>query len=380
MTKLEKRIVDFIMDHMILIAFLLVSVFGVLARLPMRDFVSDDAFYCLLPWYEEIRGNGLKAAVGNYNFCYQFLIYLLTMLPIDPLHAYKLLSCLFDYLLAGVCAVVVYSCTEKKQYSLFVYCAVLFSPAVIINSALWAQCDSIYVFFILCGLYLLMKERPLFAMCCFGVSLAFKLQAVFVFPALMMLYVITKKFSVLNFLMIPLMMIVISLPMVFWGRSLRELYQVYYGQTVIYPQIAINYPSLYSLIGAECYEVLRDYAILLTITVLGVLLVFLYSQRIQVSKKNLVILLFLSAFTCVLLLPAMHDRYGYAYEILAWILVFLVPKTLPLCVGLQLLSMQTYSVFLFNGKINLPVLGYVNIVIYFLYLFILLKELKQERK
>ena len=366
MTKLEKRIVDFIMDHMILIAFLLVSVFGVLARLPMRDFVSDDAFYCLLPWYEEIRSNGLKAAVGNYNFCYQFLIYLLTMLPIDPLHAYKLLSCLFDYLLAGACAVVVYSCTEKKQYSLFVYCAVLFSPAVIINSALWAQCDSIYVFFILCGLYLLMRERPFFAMCCFGVSLAFKLQAVFVFPALMMLYVITKKFSVLNFLMIPLMMIVISLPMVFWGRSLRELYQVYYGQTVIYPQIAINYPSLYSLIGAECYEVLRDYAILLTITVLGVLLVFLYSQRIQVSKKNLVILLFLSAFTCVLLLPAMHDRYGYAYEILAWILVFLVPKTLSLCVGLQMLSMQTYSVFLFNGKINLPVLGYVNIVIYFL--------------
>lgn len=380
MTKLEKRIVDFIMDHMILIAFFLVSVIGVLARLPMRDFVSGDASYYLLPWYDDISREGLGVAVGNYNFLYQFLIYLMTKLPIEPLYAYKLLSCLFDYLLSGVCALVVYSLTGKKQFSLFAYCAVLLSPVVALNSALWAQCDSIYVFFAVGGLFLLIKDLPFFAMCCFGMSLAFKLQAVFVFPALIMLYLITKRFSVLNFLMIPLTMIVISLPMVCWGRSLMELLEVYLEQTTTYTLIAINYPSLFSLIGGESYEVLRSYAILLTITALGLLLVYLSCQKIEMTNKNMVILLFVSAFTCVLLLPAMHERYGYVYEILAWILVFLVPKTLPLCIGLQLLSVQTYSHFLFRTEINLTALGYANIAIYFIYLWILLKEMKRETR
>lgn len=380
MTKLEKRIVDFITDHMILIAFLLVSVFGALARLPMRDFPSGDALGCLLPWYDEISCKGLKVAVGNYNFPYQFVIYLLTKLPIEPLYAYKLLSGVFDYLLAGVCALIVYSCTEKREFSLFAYCAVLLSPVVVLNSSAWAQCDSIYVFFSMCGLYLLMKDRPFFAMCCFGMSLAFKLQAVFVFPALIMLYVMTKKFSIANFLMIPLVMIVISLPMVHWGRSLTELYEVYLGQTATYPQIVMNYPSLYSLVGGDTYWVLKRYAILLAITALGVLLVYLICQKIRVTKKNIVILLFLSAFTCVLLLPSMHERYGYAYEILAWILVFLVPKTAPLCIGLQLLSIQTYSHCLFRTEINLTALGYANIALYLVYLWILLKEMKQESR
>lgn len=380
MTKQEKRIVGFIMDHMILIAFVLVSVIGVLARLPMRDFVSGDSGYYLLPWYDEIASKGLWVAVGNYNFLYQSLIYLMTKLPMEPLYAYKLLSCLFDYLLSGVCALVVYSLTGKKQYSLFAYCAVLLSPVVTINSALWAQCDSIYVFFIVCGLYLLMKERTLFAMCCFGMSLAFKLQAVFVFPALIMLYLITKRFSVLDFLMIPLTMIVISLPMVFWGRSLMELLEVYLEQTTTYTMIAINYPSLFSLVGGESYGVLKDYAILLAITALGLLLVFVSGQKIEMTNENMVILLFLSAFTCVLLLPAMHERYGYVYEILAWILVFLVPKTLPLCIGLQLLSVRTYSSFLFQTGINLAALGYANIAIYVIYLWILLKEMKKETR
>lgn len=380
MTKLEKRIVDFIMDHMILIAFLLVSAFGVLARLPMRDFPSRDALNCLLPWYDEISCKGLKVAVGNYNFPYQFVIYLMTKLPLEPLYAYKLLSSVFDYLLAGVCGLIVYSCTGQKRFSLFAYCAVLLSPVVVFNSALWSQCDSIYVFFIMCGLFLLMKERPFFAMCCFGMSLAFKLQAVFVFPALIMLYLLTKKFSVLNFLMIPLTMIAISLPMVHWGRSLSELFEVYFGQTIIYSIITMNYPSLYSLIGGDSYWMLKDYAILITVTALGLLLVYLSSQKIQMTKKNMVILLFLSAFTCVLLLPAMHERYGYAYEILAWILVCLVPKTAPLCIGLQLLSIQTYSQYLFQTEINLTALGYANIAIYFLYLYILLREMKRESR
>lgn len=39
---------------------------------------------------------------------YQFLIAIMTYLPFLPLHSYKIISCVFDYFLAGMTAWTVY--------------------------------------------------------------------------------------------------------------------------------------------------------------------------------------------------------------------------------------------------------------------------------
>lgn len=373
--------IDFITRHLVPIAFLAVTIIGILIRIPLRHFISGDAKDFLLPWYDEILKNGIGNQVGNYNFTYQFLILIFTKLPIKPLYAYKLLSEAFDLLLALVSALLVYTCSGNKHFSLFAYCAVLLSPVVILNSAAWAQCDSIYVFFLLCGLYLLLKEKFRSAMFCFGLSLAFKLQAVFFFPALLILYIMKKRFSALNFLLIPMAMVFISLPMLFVGRSLQELFGVYAMQAGQYHSMTMNYPSFFCVLSAKDYEMFAGVAILFTITALGILLFFIVWQKIEMTRENTVMLLFLSAFTCVLFLPAMHERYGYSYEILAWILMILVPKTAPLCIGLQLLTLRTYSTYLFGANINLTVLAFCNVILYGLYVFLLLKEmLKNSQK
>lgn len=216
-------------------------------------------------------------------------------------------------------------------------------------------------------------------MFCFGLSLAFKLQAVFFFPALVLIYLLKKNFSVVKFLLIPLAVVIVSSPMLLAGRSILELLQVYIGQTVEYSEMAMNYPSFYCLLRANDYGMFSKPAILFAVTGLGALLFYVAYHRVDMTKENMVMLLFLSAFTCVLFLPAMHERYGYPYEILAWILVFLVPKTAPLCVGLQLLSLRTYSCYLFGTEINLTALALANLVIYLSYVFILLKEMRRER-
>lgn len=379
MTKLEERIADFIMDHFTMIAYLTVTAIGILVRVPMRGFVSADARVYLLPWYEEIRASGIAQQVGNYNLPYQLAIFLMTKLPIAPLYGYKLLSCVFDLLLASICVAVMWELfpEKKKHASLLVYCAVLISPVVVLNSAAWAQCDSIYVFFALCGVYLLMKDRTGLSMFCFGLSLAFKLQAVFFFPALIMIYFMKRNFSASRFLLIPLAMVVVSVPMLFAGRSPLELLRVYVGQTREWPMMANNYPSLYLLFGGENYDLLAKPAILFTVTGLGALFYYIACNRVKMTKENMVMLLFLCAYTCVLFLPAMHERYGYPYEILAWILVFLVPKTAPLCIGLQLMTLRTYSTFLFNTGINLTALAWGNVAIYVLYVILLLKEMRR---
>lgn len=375
MTKIERQIADYIASHLISVAFVVVTVLGILIRIPLRYQISGDAGVFLLPWYETILENGIESPVGNYNLPYQFAIYIMTKLPLKPLYAYKLLSCGFDLLLAAICALLIFKITRKWDRTLLGYCAVLLSPVVILNSAAWAQCDSIYVFFAMCGVYLLLEDKPLFSMLCFGVSLAFKLQAVFFFPALFILYFVKRRFSALHFLAIPLGAVVISLPMLFAGRSLLELVQVYVEQTVTYPNMTMNYPSLYCLFEADNYQIYSKFAILFSIAVLGVLFFYVVYHRIEMTKENTVMLLFLCVFTCVLFLPAMHERYGYPYEILAWILVFLVPCTTPLCIGLQLLTLRTYSAYLFDAQINLTALAYANLILYCLYVYLLLKKM-----
>lgn len=378
MTKIERRLFDFVSKHLTVIAFIIITVLGVVIRIIPRDFVSGDARGFLLPWYEKILENGVSCQVGDYNFTYQLAILLLTKLPLKPLYAYKLLSCIFDFLLAGISSLLVYDFSRKTHLSLYAYCAVLLSPLVVMNSSVWAQCDSIYVFFAMVAAYMMMKDRPLWAMVFFGLSLAFKLQVVFLFPALCILYVVKRNFSALHFLCIPAAMVAISLPMLLVGRNLSELYGNYLAQAGRYPRMYMNYPSFYCVFRVNDYNMFSTVAILFTIVALGLLAFWIVYNKIAFTRKSTVILFFLSAFTCVLFFPAMHERYGYSYEILACILAFMLPGTTPLCIGLQLLSIRTYSAYLFGASINLDILAFVNLFIYFAYLYILLKEMRLE--
>lgn len=90
--KADRRLPDLII--------FLVTVMGLLIRFSLLEVVSGDAEAFLLPWHDIIRNNGLYEQVGDYNLLYQFLIWVMTKVPIPPLYAYKTLSCLGDLLLA----------------------------------------------------------------------------------------------------------------------------------------------------------------------------------------------------------------------------------------------------------------------------------------
>lgn len=99
------------------------------------DFRTSDYNKHLSTWYNEISNMGgltaLREQVGNYGILYQFLICLMTYLPISSLAAYKLLSLVFDILLAVVCGAFVYQLTEGEDrehrylMALAAYCATL---------------------------------------------------------------------------------------------------------------------------------------------------------------------------------------------------------------------------------------------------------------
>ena len=66
----------------------------------------------MLPWWNQIEQGGitsLAAQIGNYNIPYQIMIYIMTLFPFGPLLSYKILSVIFDFLLAAGAALLVYS-------------------------------------------------------------------------------------------------------------------------------------------------------------------------------------------------------------------------------------------------------------------------------
>ena len=99
----EQKLLAFLEKHLLLIVMVAATAAALYLRYAVRDYVSGDAYYYLLPWYEKMKNvgfAGLAQPVGDYNILYQFFIAIFTYLPMEALHAYKLFSVIFDVLLA----------------------------------------------------------------------------------------------------------------------------------------------------------------------------------------------------------------------------------------------------------------------------------------
>lgn len=382
----EKKFLEWVQKHIFVIFLIFVTIISGVLRYSVKDFVSRDFKIYLLPWYEKIQKNGGLAAldtnVGNYNMLFQFLVALLTYFPINPLTGYKLLSCLFDYGLAGAMAALVHYVSEKdkKWNAGLAYTLSILSPIVFLNSSLWAQCDVIYTFFVVLSLLFFMQEKYVKCFIFLGIAFAFKLQTAFVLPAFLFVYFVKKKFSILHFGIIPVVMCVTSIPNVIMGRKWTDVFTIYMKQTGEYPAVYMNYPTFWTTLisydEVANFDMFKTYAVLFTLVILAVSMLILFKEMKDVSVKHILYYAFLFSYTCILFLPSMHERYGFVYEMLAIGIVFLNKKTIPLLLSLTCLSLYTYGAYLYSSDINIGILSVVNIVTYLVYWYLLWKDMK----
>ena len=391
MIQLEKKAIQWIEEYIVVLFLVIVSALGLLVRKSVFDFVSLDALGYLLDWYAEIDALGgvkaLSTQVGNYNVLYQLLVVIMTYLPIEPLHACKVFPVLFDYLLgiAGGELAVLLICNDnsekrKKQLTFaLTYAIIILSPIVSLNSGAWGQCDSIYTFFLVAGLVCLVKEKNIAAFVFFGFSFAAKLQMVFVLPFLIMLYFLEKKFSILHFLIIPLVAFLVSLPAVIARKDIWIFLEVYLGQTKEFELMSMNIPNLWVLAGGD-FSYMQHFAILLTIGILGTALFYMmmkkHSLAATISKVELACW---SVWTCAMFLPAMHERYAYVAEILFLVLVVYNLRRYGLiCFVAQMATIMTYGSYLWGNAINHQFIGICYVLAYCGYTYIVFNRKKED--
>lgn len=390
--KLEKMLIHWLIKIKDELFLACVCVLGLLVRLVGYQYVSSDMSWFLWGWFQYIAENGhvksLSEQVGNYNVLYQTLISFMSYSSIDSMYLYKSLSVFFDFALAFLVALFFVTVLGKKRFGKefsFVCAAVLFLPTVIMDSAFWGQCDSIYTFFVIATLFAMYKQRYKTAFVMLGIAFAFKLQTIFVVPFILLYYVYLMQkeangnslddvngndgvhprcFSIFYFL--------ISI-VVFWasgivayinGRELLAPFKAYFAQTEVYDNMWLNVPSFYMLMGDD-YAALKKFAVLITVFLCGVMMyAVLCGYKNLDSFEAYINTAGWFVWTCVLFLPAMHERYTYILDILLVLLAFVNRRYLKyLCVSVAI-STMTYGNFLFfTGETTLWY-GIVYLVLY----------------
>lgn len=387
----EEKCPSFVRKHYFVIFGLLYFVLGVIIRIEFMDQQSGDAEFFLLPWYKEIKEGGgfdyLGTQVGDYNILYQTVIAALTYLPIKDLHAYKIFSCIFDVFLSVLAAYIVYNFApkRKKLAATAAFGAFFLCPLVFINSSWWAQCDAIYTFFGIAALYLLARNRTMFSLIIYGIAFAFKLQAIFLMPVFLFVIFCRKKWQFVYFLFIPVVMVILSIPGIIAGRSVMDVFTVYFNQTGTYAELDLNYPSVWAvpadvvyaidgIAGKELvsqeqiYHIFKYPAVLTAVVVLAVHMLKWMRRKVEFSAINIFRMGFLLNYTCVIFLPGMHERYGFCYEMLGLILAFVDRKAIKPLLIIQGITLFDYIVYFTNFRyVPMSVLLVGNLIAYIMY-------------
>ncbi len=332
----------------------------VLALLMRKDLLpihSADYTVYLSPWYDFIKSHGgilaLKYNFSNYNESYLYLLIIATLLPLSKITAIKSISIFFDLVLAGLVYLLVRNKYGKSYLPIFAALVVLFLPTVFINSSLWAQSDSIYTTFSLAGLTFLLCKKQFWACVFFGVAFAFKLQAIFLFPLLFVLWM-AEEIRLRYFFLLPLVYVVVLLPAYLLGRNFVDMLTLYLTQAG-YPSssLSLSAPTVFQLIPVPKQQLIpwNHAGIVLT---LGIVLIL--SFVILASKKkmtNEIILKLALAFVLIVpfFLPEMHERYFYLADVLSLVYAFYFPKYFYVPIAVQLCSLESYMPFLMQTTV-----------------------------
>lgn len=365
-TEFEIRMIDFMKRHFGVILLVIITIFALVLRYKMRDFQSNDFINCLSNWYEYLKTVGLRntfasGGIGDYNCPYVILLWVLTKIPVSSLFMIKLISVVFDFGLAIVSALVVRRIMSSKKVdrkkrtfsTIVTYSIIILLPTIMLNSALWAQCDAIYAFFVVFSIYFLLGKRYTLSFILLGCAFAFKLQFIFVLPIYLLVYLKNKEFSVLNFLLIPTMLIVLSLPALLCGFPFIKIFEIYFLQIGEYKFLTMNMFNIYQVFDGT-YEYMSLVGYSLCVAIFGVLFYYVMRFYKKVETFQMITLMLFSVLVCVCFLPSMHERYAYMAIVLAVIYFVVGNGSVLILVLMEGLSLLAYCAYLFE----IPVSGY----------------------
>ena len=341
---------------------------GMLMRNKLMPHTSRDMEIFLQKWFDYFREHGgfrsVGDDIGDYTPMYYYFLAFLTYFKTDsPQTGIKILSIIFDFITA-IYAMWIVEIKEKDSHiPLIAFTAVFCLPTVVMNSAAWGQCDVIYSCFLIMCLYYMLKGKDKVAMIMFGISFAFKLQAIF-FAPFIGIALFKKKIRPLNILWIPAVYVISIIHATIAGGDFMRLLTVYFRQSGQYDSLCMSLPNLWALWEDVENELLGPAGIFFAgACVVTVMYYYITRKELKLTHYTMVALAMISSFVVPFVLPHMHERYFYLSEVMFVIFAFSYRKKLWLIFTSQFCSVQALSGYLLGkGSIDRRILLFVEIV------------------
>jgi len=323
---------------------LILIILGIIIKLILLPVKTGDSVY-FLAWINFIKTNGyfssLKYGFYDYSPPYIYILIIISKIGLNPLYSIKIVSIAFEYLAAYYIGKITLLKYKSNITSWIALAVIPILPTVLLNSSYLSQCDSIYSAFALGSVFFMLKKQQLLAVLFLGISISFKMQAVMLLPFFFIM-MLRKKIYWYYFLIIPMVFIFSLLPAWLYGRTLKELLNIYISQTDHFHFLTMNFPNLYIWISNEYYQSVKLAGMVFTA-------IFTLFTGYWISKIKTVFTLelwvklaFLSSIVIPFILPGMHERYMFLGDILGVLYYLVVRKNIHFPIGIILVSFYSY--------------------------------------
>lgn len=362
---------------------------------------------CFHAWSRMIYNDGFanfytSKAFTDYPPGYMYILYLIGFL----INTFKLETHTIYILLKIpaiicdiLCGYLIYKLAKEKfseKLSLMLVSTFMLNPAIITNSSVWGQVDSVLTVFILLTLYLLYKERLYASYFVYVIALIIKPQALFYGPVLLfglIENVFLKDFSwkkTFTHLGVGILAIASGF-LLFIPFGVENVINQYIATLSSYKYASVNAYNLWAGLGMNYIKptffvsLLGYLSIIITVIVAWVIF----------SKKKESRYFYTAAFICIcvfMLSTKMHERYAYP-AIVLMLAAFLISKKQPdfyIYIILSIMQFLNYIHVLYNYdpktcfqpeyKIVGVLLGLISVALFVFYYRYSLKGSENENE
>ena len=332
---------------------------------------------------EQIRNIGWHSfgcRIGDYSPLYMSFLIPLAMTKLPVSFAVRAIPLIFDYALAAVCVAI---CKSMKpnisaEKCLAVFTCIVLNPLVLLNTAVWGQCDVVYSFFVLVSVLLMMKAETNpritgdLIMLFVAIAFSFKLQTVLFLPMALFYWVKKRKDTVKlsQFLYIPLLYIATGIPALMAGKSFKDVLEVYFAQSGEYTHsINMRYPNFYTFLGEKIksdnpiHAAYFSLGLFLAAVALGLIYYYAIKKEVKLNCRRIALFSVLTVLTLDFFLPSIHERYAFVAEMLLLVLAFAEEKMIVPAICTIVCTLASYGEYLSNGAFLLTQTEHILIAV-----------------
>lgn len=260
-----------------------------------------------------------------------------------------------DLLLAVLGALIVYDLTGRKIRAFLAYAILLLLPVLCASCAMWGMGDSIYMFFAVLSLYLLMKGKGNASLVSYGISLFLSRYAFFLLPIYAIAFM--QKKNKLFYFIFPLCGV--------WFRNgivhqsgylpipsfeMERLFVKLRGESLL----SQNWPNIFQMIGTDKF--IQEYSMVAKVAAAALMLLVIMLVLLQNREMSGESIWYVGLVLSVLIpyvMPQMDERAGLLSCVLYLLFVMKHPDLYYLAIVQVIITYISFSAY-FRGESVIP--------------------------